>query len=401
MAATERGDAGRVDYLDGLRGVAALAVLIGHSWLMFSQPISSYHVTDGVAALPAVLLKIIGHVSNSNSAVCIFFLLSGYVMVDFGQGTLLSFPAQMVRRYIRLAIPILMTSSFAYLLLRFGLFRNAEAGRLFGEWAGQWYQFAPSGPSMVYEALVGTFSSGSNAYNPNLWTMHPELLGSFYVLLINAVAASRRWRMTLYACLIAYYLFDYLPLFAVGALLREYEIEVRQLDRFPGAPITLCIIGLYLCTFPDATLGPKLQIVYPLPEFNLDNARNWHSIGATLLLIGVLTSRAAQRPLASSPAKMLGRISFTLYLIHVPILCSLGSWLIVALAPYGYTPAAAFGLFVTFFTCLVLSTLLSPLVDGSAVSMSRKLGRRVDELMADDKVPFERLSSQYPPPVAP
>ena len=98
---------------------------------------------------------------------------------------------------------------------------------------------------------------------------------------------------------------------------------------------------------------------------------------------------------------MLGRISFTLYLIHVPILCSLGSWLIVALAPYGYTPAAAFGLFVTFFTCLVLSTLLSPLVDGSAVSMSRKLGRRVDELMADDKVPFERLSSQYPPPVAP
>ncbi|MDQ9783105.1 hypothetical protein RF094_10385, partial [Serratia marcescens] len=96
-------------------------------------------------------------------------------------------------------------------------------------------------------ALVGTFSSGSNAYNPNLWTMHPELLGSFYVLLINAVAASRRWRMTLYACLIAYYLFDYLPLFAVGALLREYEIEVRQLDRFPGAPITLCIIGLYLC----------------------------------------------------------------------------------------------------------------------------------------------------------
>jgi peptidoglycan/LPS O-acetylase OafA/YrhL len=385
MVKDERADAKRVDYLDGLRGFAALVVLIGHSWLVFSDPLSSVQLSDGIRALPGLLLKVLGLLSNSNSAVCIFFLLSGYVMADFAQRTLLSFPAQLVRRYIRLAVPILITSTGAYLLLRFGLFRNAESARIFGVWAAQWYQFEPAGQSMVYESLVGTFTTGSDAYNPNLWTMQPELLGSFYVLLIGVAAGSRRWRTVLYAGIIAYYLFDYLPLFAVGALIREYDASIRRIGQLPWAPIVLCAIGLYICTLPEIVPGNKLELVYPFPRFSYDNTRNWHSIGATLLLIGVLTSSTAQRSLASSLGKFLGRISFTLYLIHVPILCSLGAWLIVELAAYGNTTAAAVGLPVTIFTCLGLAALLSPLVDGGAVSLSRHVGRRLDEIMTGRK----------------
>jgi len=385
MLKDERADAKRVEYLDGLRGFAALVVLIGHSWLVFSEPISSVHLGDGIGALPGLLLKVIGLLSNSNSAVCIFFLLSGYVMADFARGTSLSFPAQLVRRYIRLAVPILITSTGAYLLLRFGLFRNAESARIFGAWAGQWYQFEPAGQSMVYEALVGTFTQGSDAYNPNLWTMHPELLGSFYVLLIGVAAGSRRWRTVLYACVIAYHLFDYLPLFAVGALIREYDAPIRRIGELPWAPIVLCAIGLYICTLPEIAPGQKLEFVYPFPRFSYDNTRNWHSIGATLLLIGVLTSPTVQRPLGSLLGRVLGRISFTLYLIHVPILCSLGAWLIVELASYGNVTAAAIGLSVTFFTCLALAVLLSPFIDGVSVRLSRRVGRRLDEIMTSAK----------------
>ncbi|MGJ4891359.1 acyltransferase family protein [Bradyrhizobium sp. HKCCYLRH3099] len=382
----------RLAYLDGLRGVAAFVVLIGHSWQMFSQPISSYQANDGISALPAVLLKIIGLLANSNSAVCIFFLLSGYVLADFAQATKLSLPAQIVRRYLRLAVPILITSTLAYVLLRWGLFRNAESARIFGEWAGMWYRFDPSFQAMAYEALVGTFTSGSNTYNPNLWTMHPEILGSCYVLLINPVAQSRRWRAALYACVIAVYLWDYLPLFVIGAFLREYDPIVQRLSRLPWIPAALCTVGFYFCTLPDSPPGGKLQVLYPILSFSYDNGRIGHSIGAVLLLTGVAASQRAQRSLASRPARWLGNISFTLYLIHVPILCSFGAWLIVTLAPQGSTFAAAIGLPLTLTLCLAASAALTPWVDGGAVTLSRQVGRRLDDAMRDPASPNARVA---------
>lgn len=371
----------RINYLDGLRGFAALVVLVGHSWLVFSEPLSKFRWNDGVVALPAMLLKFVGLVANSNSAVCMFFLLSGYVMVDFAQSTSLSFPAQIVRRYARLALPILITSTLAYLLLRFELLRNSESARIFGSWAGLWYQFAPSAPSMVYEAIIGTFAMGSNAYNPNLWTMRPELMGSFYVLLIAAIGGSLRWRTALYICFSAYYIFDYLPLFAAGAMLRDHDLLVRRLSEFRRISIAICAIGLYLCTMPDLLVSPWQRYIYPLPQFSYDNGRNWHSIGATLLLIGVLSSPIVQRPLASSLGRALGRISFTLYLIHVPVLCSLGAWLIVLLSPYGNTTAAAIGLLISFVSCLGIAWMLRPIVDGSAIQLSRQVGKWLDSVM--------------------
>jgi peptidoglycan/LPS O-acetylase OafA/YrhL len=59
---------------------------------------------------------------NGNAAVCIFFVLSGYVLADLSQRSELTFPAQALRRYIRLVGPILLTSTFAWGLLALGLF---------------------------------------------------------------------------------------------------------------------------------------------------------------------------------------------------------------------------------------------------------------------------------------
>jgi peptidoglycan/LPS O-acetylase OafA/YrhL len=128
---------------------------------------------------------------NGNAAVCVFFILSGYVMTEFATSTALSLPAQAIRRYLRVAIPILIASSFAWLLLRYGLMRNAVNPDVTGGWLGSWYRFEPSFPDMIQEALFGTFATGSNAYNCNLWTMNAELAGSLYIMLFCAIARSR------------------------------------------------------------------------------------------------------------------------------------------------------------------------------------------------------------------
>jgi peptidoglycan/LPS O-acetylase OafA/YrhL len=104
-------ESGRKLYLDGVRGVAACVVFFGHLLL-------------ALTGAPLIF--------NGNAAVCIFFVLSGYVLSELSQHSGLSFLAQALRRYLRLIVPMLITSTFAWALLAFGAYRNQEAalGRL-------------------------------------------------------------------------------------------------------------------------------------------------------------------------------------------------------------------------------------------------------------------------------
>lgn len=394
----------RLGYLDGLRGVAALAVLVGHTLLSLAPmvvtvPAPAETSTTLVRLAISVGKSPVGLLWNGNSAVCIFFVLSGYVMTDFALGTSLGFAAQIIRRYVRLAIPVLLTSTFAYLLLRFGLFHNLKASEIASAgWLGFWYQFEPSFASMMFESLVGTFLNGKSDYNPNLWTMHAELLGSFYILLICSIGRSRRERAVLYAIFAAYYVYDYLPLFAFGALLREYAEELRNKMRPGYLALVALVVGSYFCSLPDAAPDNPLPWHVLMPRiFSFDNTRYWHSIGAALIVLGVLHSPAAQRVLISNIARFLGRISFTLYLIHIPILCSLVSWLIVMLAGRHqvFIVGVCFPLAISL--SVGLSALLNSLVDESGIRLSRAAGKLVNSAIGLAGPRFVSVTPQRSP----
>jgi peptidoglycan/LPS O-acetylase OafA/YrhL len=193
-------DGGRVRYLDGLRGVAALIVLITHISITLVSQFITVHGDDSPltkAVVPFGKLPI-GFLWNGNSAVCVFFILSGFVMADFGFRSNLGLTAQVARRYVRLALPILLTSTFAYLFMKFGLFRNVEAGQVIDSgWLATWYNFAYSGRSMIYESLFETFLNGTYLYNANLWTMQSELIGSIAILSIVSLSRDRKERVAL------------------------------------------------------------------------------------------------------------------------------------------------------------------------------------------------------------
>jgi peptidoglycan/LPS O-acetylase OafA/YrhL len=367
-------EGGRKAYLDGLRGVAALVVLICHVLLVLAPDLLAINGKTGWAVyLTAVGKSPLALFWNGNSAVCVFFVLSGYVMTDFAQRTALSFPAQAIRRYLRLAIPILITSSFAWLLLRMGLLRNAVEPDVVGSWMAGWYSFAPSFSAMTYEALAGTFLTGSNAYNLNLWTMHPELAGSLYVLLFCAVARNRGERTLLNGILMVVHVTDYLPLFAVGALFHDYEAELSRIgSRFA---IVLFIAGAYACSMP--TFGTEIPLPWHalLPRILIDDVRYWHAIGASLIVLGVLHSASLQEMFASRVGRFLGRISFTLYLIHIPLLASFTAALMLAMNDMGRLPTLLVAGPATVALVLAASWLTSDAIDDFGLRVSRAAGR--------------------------
>jgi peptidoglycan/LPS O-acetylase OafA/YrhL len=366
--------ASRKAYLDGLRGAAACIVLLAHLSI-------ALEVSLGPLRL----------VANGNFGVCIFFVLSGYVLSGLAENSTLSLAAQTIRRYLRLAIPILLTSSVAWALLAMGAYHNKAASEIVGSWwMAAWYQFEPSFTDMVWQSLYGCFVGVQPIYNSNLWTMQPELVGSFYVFLINAISSNRILRAGLLLIWAGLNLTGYFPLFAAGALLFEFEADLRSLyerilrnSASKGFAIfALTCVGFYLGGMPELKPGPALRWYGWLPQFASDNAMRWHQIAALASMVAVLLSPMLQSIFGSALGRYLGRISFVMYLLQVPVICSYTAWVVVTMSGAGQplwlvvTTAGASTVAVIF----LVSTVSHRLIDENGVRLSRLVGRQFDSL---------------------
>jgi len=362
-------------YLDGLRGTAALAVLLGH-----------------LSIALAVSLGPITVLYNGNFGVCVFFILSGYVLSGLAATAKLSLAAQSVRRYLRLMIPILLTSTIAWALLWIGAYQNKAAGEIVGSWwMGAWYNFEPSFTDMVWQSVYGCFVGNQPTYNSNLWTMQPELVGSFYVFLIRAISGNRYVRAALLLLWAGASLTNYFPLFAAGALLFEFEADIRQCWEKPKSArsrgpiiVALVVVAVYLGGLYDTQPGRALPRLYGwLPQFAADNAMRWHQFGALAAMLAVLLSPLLQLVFGSAPGRYLGRISFVMYLLQLPVICSYTAWVIVSMEGYGRLQVAAVAGISTVGLMFLISSLSVRLIDDSAVRLSRLAGRGFDGLFPD------------------
>ncbi len=363
----------RKTYLDGLRGCAACVVLFAHLALALNSPLLGFF--------------------NGNAAVCVFFVLSGYVLTDLSRRSDLTFPAQALRRYIRLAGPILVTSTFAWALLALGLYRNQQAAAALDNWwLGNWYKFDASFPSMLAESFYGVFVGGQSIYNCNLWTMRPELIGSLYLFIINATAPARGLRVLCYVALALFYVTDYMPLFSVGALFYEFHPELarwaQQLrDKMPVAALiafpVVFAIGLKICLVQGSAGGRLAKLLALISDqMAADADRYWHMLGATILVAATLHWPFAQTILGSRTGRFLGKISFVLYLIQVPIICSLTSWVFLTLAPVSVSIAAKVAALSTVAVIFAVSAATCRFIDQAPTRLSRAAGRSMDALLS-------------------
>jgi peptidoglycan/LPS O-acetylase OafA/YrhL len=329
--------------------------------------------------------------ANGNFGVCIFFVLSGYVLSGLAENSTLSLVAQTIRRYFRLAIPILLTSSVAWALLAMGAYNNKAASEIVGSWwMGVWYQFDPSFTDMVWQSLYGCFVGVQPIYNSNLWTMQPELVGSFYVFLIKAICGNRILRACFLLIWAGLNLTGYFPLFAAGALLFEFEADLRSFyDRIlcnlaskSLAIIALTCVAFYLGGMPELKPGPVLRWYGWLPQFASDNAMRWHQIAALASMLAVLLSPMLQSIFGSALGRYLGRISFVMYLFQIPVICSYTAWVVVTMSGAGqplWLVVATAGV-STLAVIFLVSTVSHRLIDENGVRLSRLVGRQFDLL---------------------
>ena len=348
----------RYEHLDGFRGLFALSVVAFHILLIFlPAAVTGDPITRHLAGnMETVLYYCPQFLYNGNAGVCVFFVLSGFVLpIKFwakrDNGIL---QRAAIGRYWRLTVPAIASIFLAYILLRLNFMQNIAlantvpsaplVGLAYG-WQADAFKALKEGLWDIYFGYKQTES-----YNPVLWTMETELKGSFISLSFLALFGNYRRRFWLYIPLAAACLQSYYLAFVFGLALSDFYFTPemqgwrKRAEGYLLLPWAVLAVGVILCSY-SADGRHALYEWLRFPIFSAtatDSEVVYHILGAAMLLHAVNELVILRRLLTTKFFVLIGKYSFALYLVHVPILCSAGCASCLHFLRHGYPYGQAF-----------------------------------------------------------
>jgi peptidoglycan/LPS O-acetylase OafA/YrhL len=359
-------DARRVNHLDGLRGIAALTVVVFHYLSAFvpaltpDQTANPYWLSDTPLAV----------LFNGPFAVVVFFVLSGFVVSKAAHRND-PLPLTVALRYLRLTIPMLASGILAWLLLTTFPVEASKLGALTGTpWLTKTFNgHIPSLFAAIKDATLDVYLHGQSRFNNVMWTMRWELIGSVAIYGIYAFFHRTAYIIATFIAVFGLLLWKgppyYYEAFVFGVLMQEAWTHSR-LQRV--APTLALIIGLILGS-ESAGFAHRYGLDFlPLTLRPGEEAGMIYPIAAALVVYGCLMSVPVAKFLQQAQCLFLGRISFGLYLIHVPIAYTLMMAVAVLLWPMSAITLAV-GLLIFVALSISLGWLMTVLVDGPALRL--------------------------------
>lgn len=307
---------------------------------------------------------------NGYAAVNFFFVLSGFVLCwsFFKTGDTCKLKIACIKRFPRLTGPILITTVVSYLLFVCGGYFFQEAGDLSKStwlssfaYTGWTPEFDPS----LYQAFIQGMTvcfTGEAGYNSSLWTMRPEFFGSILVYLIAAFTLLNLWvwylfKVILFLVVVALKIYVLFIPFLIGLFL-AIAISKRPIEIPAIVSFLIILMGLYLLGFAIAEKNYIWVGEIGQPEIIKDNLQLlMNSVGAFLIIFAIVSCNKVYAFLDGRLCMFLGKLSFPIYLIHVLIICSLGSWVYIKLMGEGYGNRSVIG--ITFIATLGSSIIIA------------------------------------------
>lgn len=379
----------RHNHLEAIRGLASLVVVLHHSLLAFAPSLTGFLPGDrnvsSWANSPLFFLL------NGQGAVILFFVLSGFVLPlgYFRSGQLEVAAASVIKRIPRLYLPVAAAILLSWLAFKTGSYAFTRAGQLSGSGWLQDFGFVnvstlvPSFSAALSETLT-VFAYGGSKFDGVLWTMRPELFGSFVALAVAPLLLPEGWvraqvvlfgLMVLSAHFVGYFMLPFVLGVGLAALLHRHPIELGV-----AAGVTSVVAGLLLIGYIEP-IG-VFSFLRPIVERTVGAIpQPWiiiNAVGAILVIAGVHLTPALRTSLGSGLGRLLGRYSFPLYLVHSVVIGSVASRLYLNWHARGLTDgmlvAAVVG--VVFLVSFIVATPLA-LLDSWWVSALNAATKRL------------------------
>jgi len=309
-AMAARGSTRNIPSLTGVRGIAALWVLVYH--------LQSFSHQLGIGALGSVPL-----LRGGWAGVDLFFVLSGFVLMLTHEKQFRALSWEKLGRFAALRALRIYPVSTAVLLMILALVTIDAAFRT-------WFAQAAVPTNLTATAFVRTlflanrwWLPADGDWNQPTWSLSAELLGYVAFPFIAVVATRIRNRPALIAMAIVCLLFPVMVSFRMSGRLYDDDIFWGALPRMIGS---FCG-GIVLCRLhrltPDVwrTLQGRiadLALLLVVVDMAIPHASGAAPLLFGLLVYGLAAGRGAANAWFSTPfSVLLGRISFPLYLVHV------------------------------------------------------------------------------------
>ena len=346
-------------YLDGLRGFAALIVYFHHHELWVHERLKQNAIFENawgyegnyyLASFPGIRIFFTG----GHYAVSTFFVLSGYVlsikplqlidaddMVALGDHLASAF----FRRWLRLFLP-LMIVMFLYATSWHIFGPPTDGATPQGSWRSEMWTLYAEFKNFSFLYRDGGIPWLS--YSMQLWSIPVEMKGSM-VIYASALAFSRSTvtaRLWCQLALIGYFLYItdgwYCAMFVAGMLLGDLD-RLAKSDRLPRLlsqlrPFKTFIfyhlfaVSLYLGGIPCENREVEqlarnrgwYYLSYLKPQAVFDYKWFYLFWAAIFLVSSVAHIRWLKRFFETRFCQYLGRVSYALYLVHGPVLWTVG-----------------------------------------------------------------------------
>lgn len=393
----------RLHSLDGLRGVAAGIVLLHHLSMTVPAISNGYDNADKLVPFSPAWWAVASPLKlfvAGPEFVLVFFALSGFVLtlspiahrtgaaradglVAGGYDWVSYYP----RRVIRLGVPVVASMVLAYVVITTLPHPSNPAN---GSWLTRQAHPDTSAHNLITETLL-IVDPNHPSVNPPLWSLTWEMW--FSLLLPAAVLIalwSRRVPVLWALLLLGISMFGYIehvdgasfmPAFALGALLganahRISGFAARWQSRRWATPVWIAIgltgamalISYWLFRSVLGPVGDDVMMGLRVP-------------GALLLVATAAFWPAASTLFTLRPIAWLGKISFSLYLVHSPIVVAFG---LIFTGQYWWVGAS-----LSLATAFGLAVLMYVLVEKPSRRLASWAGARTSALVASITEPIE------------
>lgn len=335
----------RISSLDGLRGLAALIVVIYHA-LLTSPQFSRVHFGDAVPVAPWMWLftwSPLHLVWAGSEAVTVFFVLSGFVLaLPYRLSASPDWDSYYQRRFIRLYVPVVAAVLLSTPLV---FVPSRSVPTLGSRWLlGHQATVIPHDVAMGMLLAFGY----PGAVNHVLWSLRWEVI--FSALLPAYLAGARLFAGRPVALIVACTLaigvgghlqesLVYLPIFMLGtalAFLRVEEIQTPAAFRERSTVVLETSLGLVLI-LAKWLVTPWFQSSDIVGALN----RTLPALGALMLVDGARRSGPVSDFFDRPTLQWLGSRSYSLYLVHDPIVTAIGFALRTPPNPLWFVPVSA------------------------------------------------------------